>query len=74
MVNLTHENLVKKVLDELLLERARSQEAVEVGAQELSHEVAAEVSKMAQGVSAARLRDIHVLEGRNKDVAQADNL
>lgn len=74
MVNLTHENLVKKVLDELLLERARSQEAVEVGTQELGHEVTVEVSTMAQGVSAAYLRDVHVLEGRNKDVAQADNL
>jgi hypothetical protein len=40
-VNRTHQDLVKKVLDELLLKRTRSQEAVEISAQELSHEVAA---------------------------------
>jgi len=48
MANSTHENLIKKVLDELLLERPRSQEAVEVGTQELGYEVAAEVSTMTQ--------------------------
>lgn len=40
----TYEDLVEEVLDELLLERSRGQEAVEVGTQELSHEVAATVS------------------------------
>jgi hypothetical protein len=74
-VDSTHEDLVKKVLDELLLEGPRSQETVEVGAQELGHEVAAEVSTMAPYTfSGAYLRDVHVLEGRNKDVAQADDL
>lgn len=41
---LTYEDLVEEVLDELLLERSRSQEAVEIGSQELSHEVAVAVS------------------------------
>jgi hypothetical protein len=37
----TYEDLVEEVLDELLLQRARSQEAVEVGSEELGDEVAA---------------------------------
>lgn len=36
----THQNLVEEVLDELLLERSRGQEAVEIGAQELGDEIA----------------------------------
>ena len=35
----TYENLVEKILDELLLERSRGQETVEVGAKELGHKV-----------------------------------
>lgn len=37
----TYEDLVEEVLDELLLQRARGQEAVEIGSEELSDEVAA---------------------------------
>lgn len=33
----THEDLVEEVLDELLLERSRGEEAVEIGAEELSN-------------------------------------
>jgi len=36
----THQDLVEEVLDELLLERSRGQEAVEIGAQELGDEIA----------------------------------
>jgi hypothetical protein len=36
----TYEDLVEEVLDELLLQRARGQEAVEIGSEELSDEVA----------------------------------
>lgn len=36
----THQDLVQKVLDKLLLERSRGQQAVEIGAQELGNEVA----------------------------------
>jgi len=35
----THENLVKEVLDELLLERSTCQETVEIGTEEFCDEV-----------------------------------
>jgi hypothetical protein len=37
----TSENLVEEVLDELLFERTRSKESVEIGTEQFSHEVAA---------------------------------
>lgn len=36
----TNQNLVEEVLDELLLERSRGQEAVEIGAQKLGDKIA----------------------------------
>lgn len=71
----TYEDLVEEVLDELLLERARSQEAVEIGSEELGDEIAAGSLVPGSGVVAnLYLLDVHVLERRDEDVAQADNL
>lgn len=67
----TYENLIEEVLDELLLERSRSQQAVEIGTQELSHEVAGAVSVVSHPFDQ---RDIHVLEWGNENIAQADDL
>ncbi len=65
------QNLVEEVLDELLLEGAGGEEAVEVGAEELSNKVAA----MRSGAEhAQKRRHAHVLEGRDEDVAEADDL
>lgn len=58
-------------MDELLLERPRGQEAMEIGAQQFSHEVAASVS------ISSRPPDqwyVHILEGGNENIAQADDL
>ena len=35
----TYQDLVKKVLNELLFQRSRSQEAVKISAQEFGHEI-----------------------------------
>jgi len=51
----TTQNLVKEVLDELLLEGSRCKQTVEIGAEELGDKV-------------------DVLEGRDEDVAEADDL
>jgi len=51
----TTHNLVEEVLDELLLERPRSEQSVQVGAEKLSDEV-------------------DVLEGRNEDVAERNDI
>ena len=40
----TYQDLVQKVLDELLLQRSRSQQSVEVSAQELGDEVTGDES------------------------------
>ncbi len=67
----TAQNLVEEILDELLLEGAGGEEAVEVGAEQLSNKVAA----MRSGAEhAQKRRHVHVLEGRDEDVAEADDL
>ena len=40
----THQNLVKEVLDELLLQRPGCKQTVEIGTQELGDEVAGSIS------------------------------
>jgi hypothetical protein len=50
----THQNLVKEVLDELLLQRPGSEQAMEIGPEQLSHEVAGKFS-VAKGLAGAEL-------------------
>lgn len=66
----TYENLVEEVLDKLLLERSRGEQTVEISAEEFGDEVAIGVSVRWRG----SWESLHVLERRNEDVAQADNL
>jgi hypothetical protein len=40
----THQDLVEEVLDKLLLQRSGGEQTVEIGSQELRHEVAGYVS------------------------------
>lgn len=69
----THQDLVEEILDELLLEGARGEEAVEVGAEQFGDEIAVrryKPSVRAQGTHT----DVHVLKRRDEDVAEADDL
>jgi hypothetical protein len=43
-VFVTDQNLVEEVLDKLLLQRPRGEQAVEIGSEQFRHEVAGEVS------------------------------
>jgi hypothetical protein len=49
----THENLVKEVLDELLLERSGGEQAVEISSEQFGHEVAAKISQESDRTKAA---------------------
>lgn len=60
-------NLVQKVLDKLLLQRPRCEETVEIGAEELSYEIAVTWSVL-DLLSKVKF-DVHILERRNEDVA-----
>jgi hypothetical protein len=51
----TYQNLVEEVLDELLLQRPGSEQAVEIGPEQLRHKVAGGVS-MANGLARMRVR------------------
>ena len=67
----TYKNLVEKVLDELLLERAGGEQAVKVCAEELGNKVAkGRLGRDREDENA----DAHILKGRDKDVAEADDL
>jgi hypothetical protein len=66
----TYQDLVQEVLNKLLLEGSRGEQTVEIGAQELGDKVA----KESVGIGVWRGRRVHVLERRNEDVAQADDL
>jgi len=70
----TNQYLIKEVLYELLFKWSRGQEAVQVGSEEFCDKVAA------RHVSAMWMRTdsdiavIHILQGGDEDVAEADNL
>ena len=66
----TYQNLVQEILDELFLEGSRGEQTVEIGAQEFGDEVADE-SVWGSGTWG---RHIHVFQGGDEDVAQADDL
>lgn len=69
----THKNLVKEVLNKLLLERPRGEQAVEISAEEFGHEVAVDANEQSERELDLNL-DLHVLEGGDEDVAQANDL
>jgi hypothetical protein len=80
------EDLVEEVLDELLLKWPAGEETVQVGTQKLSDKVAAtEVSELlriahnpeqpgAKVSECTRGYHSHVLQGRNEDVTERDDL
>jgi hypothetical protein len=67
----TSEDLVEEVLDELLFEWTRSEESVKIGTEELSDEVAVDQYEQARP---AREQNSHVLEGRDEDIAERNDL
>ena len=67
----TYQDLVKKVLDELLLQRSGGKQAVKIGSEELGDEVAGSISRSFRGGCRVIL---HVLQWGDEDVAQADDL
>jgi hypothetical protein len=58
-------------LDELLLQRSGGEEAVKICSEQLGDEVAEPVSG---GLGEGGGRGLHVLQGRDEDVAQTDDL
>ena len=73
-LRLTNQYLIKEVLYELLFKRSRGQEAVQISSEEFCDKVAVrKVSAMRTGTHRDSA-DIHILEGRDEDVAEADNL
>jgi hypothetical protein len=68
-----HKNLVEEVLDELLLERSRSEEAMQVGSEQFGDKIAVRW-RISEGCSQGLLTDIHVFQRRDEDVAEADHL
>ena len=67
----TYQNLVKEILDELLLQRSGGKQAVKICSEQLGDEVAESVSGC---LGEGGRRGLHVLQGRDEDVAQADDL
>jgi hypothetical protein len=65
-------DLVEEVLYELFFERARGEETVEIGAEELGDEVTVLLLALFRGVWGCV--DVHVLERGNEDVAERDDL
>lgn len=84
----TAEDLVQKVLDKLLFERARGEEAVQIGAEKLGDKVAVVSVPLWLKRFSATLpllntawfkwqkdnRDSHVLKGGDEDVAERNDL
>ena len=76
---MAYQDLVQKVLDELLLQRPRGQETVQVGSQKLGNKVAVRDTQRSKRLAisgAGTLKSLHshVLQGRDEDVAQRDDL
>lgn len=69
----TAQDLVEEVLYELFFKRARGEEAVQVGAQELGDEVAGDwLGFILWGLGEGG--DVHILERGNEDVAERNDL
>lgn len=67
----THQNLVQEVLDKLLLQRSGGKQTMEIGSEELGDEVTGRISIC---LGWRWCGCLHVLEGGDEDVAQADDL
>lgn len=67
----TYQDLVKKVLDELLLQRPGGEQAVQIGAEKFGDEV---TKRSAVGSAKKCTCNVHVLQRGDEDVAQTDNL
>lgn len=65
---MAHKDLVKEVLDELLLERARCEEPVEVSPQQFCHEVAVFIISIIDAHGAGGVK-VHVFQWRYEDIA-----
>ena len=72
-VNVTYQNLVQEVLDELLLEWSRRKQSVKVGSKKLRDKVASGPELSAE-VCTSKGENEHILQRRDEDVAQADDL
>ena len=68
------EDLVEEVLDELLFEWSRCEQTVQIGSKQLSDEIAGRsISKLFHCGKKARFH-LHVLQWRDEDVAERDDL
>jgi len=67
-----YQDLVEEVLDELLLKRSRGEQAVQISTKEFGDEVAVFCVRKCLGRWGST--DIHILEGRDKDITEGDNL
>jgi hypothetical protein len=71
----TYQNLVEEILDELLFERARGEQAVQIGPKEFGDEIATWKKKnLAIGPRWFATGYVHVLQRRDEDIAQTDDL
>ena len=70
---MAHHDLVEKVLDELLLQRPRSEKPVQIRPEELGDKVAAHPLASRCAVAAERIHS-HVLERGDEDVAERDDV
>ena len=68
----TYKDLVQEILDELLLQRSRGQQSVEISPEKLGNEVSGSNVRYPGSVHSERCSQI--LERRNKDVTEADDL
>ena len=70
----TYQDLVEEILNELFLQRARGKKAVQVGAEQLGDLKGVSDGILARLGGFLSLTDIHVLERRDEDITQADDL
>ena len=68
----TYKDLVQEILDELLLQRSRGQQSVEISPEKLGNEVSG--SNVRYPGSAHSEKCLQILERRNKNVAETDDL
>jgi hypothetical protein len=73
IAGIAYHDLVEEVLDKLLLQWSRGEESVQVGAEELGHEVAGPLSELFARIAQVD-QDVHVLERRNENVAERNDL
>lgn len=67
----TYQNLVEKILDELLLQRPGGEQTVKIGSEQLSDEVTVRVSERSRS---NRVCNLHVLQWGDEDITQTDDL